>query len=60
MSSAPQGDHTPSHSSSYKQTKAYRYSFIPRTVIDWNNLPQNLINRGPACDVLYRKYGGLL
>ena len=37
-----------SHSKSFIELQTnkdcFKYSFIPRTVIDWNNLPQNLIN----------------
>jgi hypothetical protein len=31
-------------------TDAYKYSFIPRTITDWNRLPQGII-QAPSTDV---------
>jgi hypothetical protein len=31
-------------------TDAYKYSFIPRTITDWNRLPQGII-QAPLTDV---------
>ena len=28
----------------FARTNIYKYSFLPRTIIDWNQLPQDIIN----------------